>query len=225
MNLEENFNKAVKVIGEGPAYVVNGTLKRIKSGENHQEAFNRAAEDENFHGMRSDVVASRKKITDYLKSHHKVKVDHVHKFFHESVELKQEETIELVNDIISGNSIDIDNSFEAIMSAKIAERLEDFRKEVAQGMFTESTEELSDDQIVEDILALDELSKETLKNYLDKSVFNHTKRTTRSVKLDHGSDNSRKIANRVRGITTASNKLTKEQKEIIESVLEEFQSE
>lgn len=176
---------------------------------------------------KEDVPAEK----DSLKHQvHKVKVIKVHKSEadwrnpeHKSAAIKklsEASSSDLINNILSGDSIEIENSFEFIMKEKIADRLDSFRKEIAQGMFNES-KEISDEQILEDILALDELSSETLKSYINKSVFNHTKNTSRSFTQKNTADKKRAVKNRILGITRASDRLTKEQVETIESILEE----
>ena len=51
---------------EGMAYLLYGTLKGIKQGKDPQLAFNAAVENENFHGNRPDIVATRHRIADIL---------------------------------------------------------------------------------------------------------------------------------------------------------------
>jgi hypothetical protein len=94
-------------------------------------------------------------------------------------------------------------------------------------------EELSDDQIVEDILALDELSKKTLGNYINKAVGGMDGVAVHAFAAgDSGKDSADnraksfgKARKRIRGVTAATKRLTKEQKELIGSVLEELEQE
>lgn len=67
---------------------------------------------------------------------------------------------DLVNAIIVGDAIEIENAFQSTIAEKISARLDDYRQEVAQTMFKvqESAEEL------------DELSKTTLGSYVKKST-------------------------------------------------------
>ena len=53
-------------------------------------------------------------------------------------------TLELINAIASGNSVDIEKHFDYLMTSRIAERLDDMRVEVAKGMFKEEVEELDE---------------------------------------------------------------------------------
>jgi hypothetical protein len=53
-------------------------------------------------------------------------------------------TRELVDALIAGDSIAIENTFNGAMSQKISSALDDYRIEVAQKMFNAETEELTD---------------------------------------------------------------------------------
>lgn len=73
-------------------------------------------------------------------------------------------TKDLINAIVLGDAIEIENAFQATMAEKISARLDDMRVDVAQNMFKvqESVEELGEEQ-------LDELSKGTLGSYVKKA--------------------------------------------------------
>lgn len=47
---------------------------------------------------------------------------------------------ELVDALIAGDSVAIDNSFNAVMSDKVSSTLDDYRVEVARNMFNPTTE-------------------------------------------------------------------------------------
>jgi hypothetical protein len=69
----------------------------------------------------------------------------------------------LIDAIINGDSIQIDQSFNHEMAERISTRLDTMRVEVAKNMFNEQVEELDEEQ-------LDELSKTTLGSYAHKAV-------------------------------------------------------
>lgn len=124
---------------------------------------------------------------------------------------------QLIDDILSGKAMDIENTFQSIMADKITERLDAFRKEVAGTLFKESVE-ISDEQIMEDLMSLEELSQETINNYINRSAFDHVRSTTRSMGKPMDT-NKKSLKNRILGIIRGKSKLTKEQVEIIESAL------
>jgi hypothetical protein len=99
-------------------------------------------------------------------------------------------------------------------------------------------EELEDELIVDDILALDEISKDTLNRYIKSAsvsasansslatatMVNHINNGKKEDK--EASDKfSRKYAKRIAGIAKATDKLTKEQKEAVEAALEQLDEE
>lgn len=97
-----------------------------------------------------------------------------------------------------------------------------------------------ENQIVTDILALDEISKATLGAYIKKAA-DRLPGNTRDLDRAHNDHANavsshfqnqaakdvnasyRKIKNRIKGIKQATNRLTKEQKELIGTVLEELE--
>ena len=54
-------------------------------------------------------------------------------------------TRELVDALISGDSIAIENSFNAVMSDRVSQALDSYRTEVATGMFDKKEEVKEDD--------------------------------------------------------------------------------
>lgn len=54
-------------------------------------------------------------------------------------------TQELIDAIQSGDSVNIQSSFESAMASKIAEKIDVMRQQVAKNMFKESVEELDED--------------------------------------------------------------------------------
>jgi hypothetical protein len=104
-----------------------------------------------------------------------------------------ENTLNLVTAIINKDATDIEGSFNAAMAEKISARLDDMHTAVAQSMF--KSEELDEEQ-------LDELSKDTLKSYVDKAA-------TRLVSGDKYKGMDR--YNRVDGIKKATSKLVKQE--------------
>lgn len=58
-------------------------------------------------------------------------------------------TRELVDALIAGDSIAIENSFNAAMSDKISNALDDYRIKVAQSMFNQQEDEESSDDNTE----------------------------------------------------------------------------
>lgn len=94
----------------------------------------------------------------------------------------------LITAIAEGDTLAVDNNFNAIMSNKIADRLESMRVDVAATMFGEavedysiedfSIEELEDFIISEDFEQLDEISKQTLSNYVSQAGHNLVSKST-----------------------------------------------
>jgi len=75
--LQEAFNRLETLVVKfgdtkdgADDYVISKTLANIKSGQAPDRAFANAAEDENYHGMRADIVAARKKAINTLASKH-----------------------------------------------------------------------------------------------------------------------------------------------------------
>lgn len=126
---------------------------------------------------------------------------------------------QLIDDILSGKTMNIENTFQSIMADKVTERLDAFRKEVAGTLFKES-EEITDEQIMEDLMSLEELSQETINSYINRSAFDHVRSTTRSMGKPMNTS-KKSLKNRILGIIRGKSRLTKEQVEIIESVLSE----
>src|SRR5687768_13546551 len=119
----------------------------------------------------------------------------------------------LIDSILSGDAMEMENEFNSIMGEKVALKLEAFRKEVGQGMFNESTEP-TDEQILEDLESLFEFANEA-----DKALFQYVKNTSRSFKQKDPKKKS--LKDRILGLIKGKSKLTKEQVEFIESALEE----
>ena len=90
----------------------------------------------------------------------------------------------LVNAIVAGDAIEIENAFNSAMTEKISARLDDYRQEIAQSMFTKESieidervnknsvelakEEFAEILASEEFAKLDELSKTTLGSYVKK---------------------------------------------------------
>jgi hypothetical protein len=54
-------------------------------------------------------------------------------------------TLDLINAIDSGDTVDIEKSFEAIMSDKVSTKIDSLRQEIAQNMFkSKDVEEASE---------------------------------------------------------------------------------
>lgn len=91
------------------------------------------------------------------------------------------------------------------------------------------SEEVSDDQIVEGILALDELSKKTLGSYVKNASWDAADKASQSHNdlrtKDQRSKSFIKSIKRLKKIATATDKLTKEQKESVGEILEELERE
>lgn len=119
---------------------------------------------------------------------------------------------QLIDDILSGKTMDIENTFQSIMADKVTERLDTFRKEVAGTLFKES-EEITDGQILEDLESLFEFA-----NDADKALFQYVKNTSRSFKQN---PKKKSLKDRILGLIKGKSKLTKEQVEFIESALSE----
>jgi len=59
-------------------------------------------------------------------------------------------TRELVDALASGDSIDIDNSFNSVMSQKISSALDNYRVQVAQNLFPKTEIEQEEDADTEE---------------------------------------------------------------------------
>ena len=59
-------------------------------------------------------------------------------------------TRDLVDALINGDSIEIDNNFNAIMADKVSVALDNYRAQVAQTLFTGQQEETLEDVVEED---------------------------------------------------------------------------
>jgi hypothetical protein len=133
----------------------------------------------------------------------------------------------LITAIAQGNSVDIEDNFNAIMASKISERLDDMRVSVAQNMFGSvveesfdledySVEELEDFMMSEEFEQLDELSKRTLKSYFNKAVPDLDKKAFHAGQQfglgnsDKGEKLDAKAALRKKGIKNAVDKMCKE---------------
>ena len=117
-------------------------------------------------------------------------------------------TRDLVNAIIAGDAIEIENEFQSTMAEKISARLDDYRQEVAHTMFRvqESAEEL------------DELSKTTLGSYVKKSTgglegaARHAFDAGRHQALGNDAETDKSFAKsrqRISGVKKAVDRLTK----------------
>jgi len=106
---------------------------------------------------------------------------------------------DLIDAIYVGDSESIETAFNHEMAERISTRLDAMRVEVAKNMFNEQVEEL-DEELDEE--QLDELSKDTLKSYVDKAA-------TRLVSGDKYKGMDR--YNRVDGIKKATSKLVKQE--------------
>jgi predicted DNA-binding protein len=137
----------------------------------------------------------------------------------------------LINAIAQGDSLAIEDTFNAVMASKISERLDDMRVEVAHGMFGSvveesiedySVEELEDYMMSEEFEQLDELSKKTLGSYVKAATVDLANtselRGAGSAQMAVGKPNKdipdgntlyNKQGKRIRGISKAVGKLTK----------------
>lgn len=110
-------------------------------------------------------------------------------------------TRQLIDAIASGDAVEIQTAFDASISARIVDRLDAMRQDVAQNMFKEAAEEL------------DELSADTLKSYQQK-------RGSQLSSFKYGSGKQdmtgREQKNAVVGINKSKTKLAKEDVEDLE---------
>jgi len=109
---------------------------------------------------------------------------------------------DLIDAIYVGDSESIETAFNHEMAERISTRLDAMRVEVAKNMFNEQVEELDELEEELDEEQLDELSKDTLKSYVDKAA-------TRLVSGDKYKGMDR--YNRVDGIKKATSKLVKQE--------------
>lgn len=134
-------------------------------------------------------------------------------------------TLDLINAIQAGDSTGIEQHFDYLMTSRIAERLDDMRVEVAKNMFKEEVEELDEEfeditpeeieefMQTEDFEQLDEISKDHLRSYLDKSMNSYSDENAKlRVTQKSGEDGSKikkKIMNRLQGQMKAYDKIKK----------------
>jgi hypothetical protein len=150
----------------------------------------------------------------------------------------KESIIDLITAIAEGDTIGIEDSFNTVMSYKIADRLDSMRIDTAQGMFGSvveesveleeelnledySLEELEDFMLSEDFEQLDELSKATLGSYVDKSrhdLYHKQIKYRNSVDVPERKKLQDTATKRGSGISKAVGKLTKEEVELEEAV-------
>lgn len=160
-------------------------------------------------------------------------------------------TRQFIDALASGSSFDIENNFNSIVAEKIATALDARRVEIAQSLF--ATEEVEEDFVLEDFSVeeleefmqteefeqLDELSKKTLGNYVNKAN-REVKDTKDSIRdtLDsarrfgadkdpdvrHEIDTNRAVVSRrERGIKKASQRLAKEDFSLDDFTVEELE--
>lgn len=87
-------------------------------------------------------------------------------------------TRDLIDAIASGDSQGIESAFQTEMASRIAQRLDDMRKTVAQNLFKESVEEeieLTEEQIDEALAEFDQLTEEQLDELSRKTLSNYAK--------------------------------------------------
>ena len=125
---------------------------------------------------------------------------------------------DLVNAIIAGEALEIENAFNSAMSEKLSVAMDAMREHIACNMFNEEVEQL------------DELSKKTLVSYIKRATRNAitthaSARDTSRRADDREGDEARALRadarrdmehsqRRQRGIVQAANKLTKEESEL-----------
>lgn len=113
---------------------------------------------------------------------------------------------DLITAIASGSAIETETAFNQVMAEKISTRLEDLRIDVAKSMFGEakevvaedteqdfvledfSDEELQEYMMSEDYEQLDELSKNTLANYVHAAGRDKEERTRHAADLRKADD-------------------------------------
>lgn len=110
---------------------------------------------------------------------------------------------DLISAIASGSAIETENAFNQVMAEKISARLDDMRIDVAQNMFKEqvevteeaeltledySVEEIEEFMVSEDYEQLDELSKDTLANYVHAAGRDKEERTRHAADLRKADD-------------------------------------
>ena len=154
----------------------------------------------------------------------------------------KESIIDLITAIAEGDTIGIEDSFNTVMSYKIADRLDSMRVDVAQGMFGSvveesveleeelnledySVEEIEDFMMSEDFEQLDELSKATLGSYVDKSrhdLYNKQIQYRNTGDMPERKKLQDKATKRGSGISKAVGKLTKNEEYELEEADEKI---
>jgi len=137
-------------------------------------------------------------------------------------------TRDLVDAILSGNTLDAMNAFEEVIGNKAAEGIDSLKADVTADMF--QTEEHTDEQlesIKEELIA--ELSGGTLVNYIKKASTSaaHSAHVSGRVgKKSEPGEYHEKIRNkRLNGIKKAADKLAKEQAEQVYQAIEDVEIE
>lgn len=104
-------------------------------------------------------------------------------------------TLDLINAIHAGDSVNIEKQFEYAMTSRIAERLDDMRMSVAKNMFKENEEfvditleDIEEFMQTEEFEQLDELSKKTLAGYVSKNAASQVKLAKKDDELRAASD-------------------------------------
>jgi hypothetical protein len=124
--------------------------------------------------------------------------------------------IDLINAIEAGKTRECETSFEALIHAKIAEKMEERRAEISTSMF-ESAEQL------------DELSKDTLGAYVKKASRERGHSGLEAGSAGAGSkeqkDAVKTMKKRQAGVVKAVDRLTKESEELDEEQIDESESE
>ena len=123
-------------------------------------------------------------------------------------------TRDLINAIIAGDAIQIETAFNSTMADKISASIDALRQDVAQNMFQ-----------TEEVEQIEELSKKTLGSYAKKA-----NKDTEHRAYDQGGDdelglrrsarNDRKLKNRLKGVNSAVDRMTKEEVEQIEEAID-----
>jgi hypothetical protein len=140
----------------------------------------------------------------------------------------KESIVELISAIADGNTLAIEDSFNAVMASKISDRLDSMRVDVAQGMFGSvdesydiedySVEELEDFMMSEEFEQLDELSRKTLGSYVKKATTNAIISGEALGKGEKWSKSGQIASKREKGIGKAVDKITKEEVEELDEL-------
>ena len=146
---------------------------------------------------------------------------------------------DLILAIAEGNSVSIEDNFNAIMASKISDRLDDLRIDVAGSMFNSqvveesyelddySLEEIEEFMMSEEFEQLDEVSKATLGSYVKRAssdIASSARSAGEQLGQGAGKDKEKynkyedKAHKRQVGIATAVSKLTKEEVALDEDV-------